>query len=88
MEKMLMISIMITFLFCFVKMVQMKYLEKEMRPLKDMVRDAFMVFIASFLGYFLYFKMDGTISDFFNAVTETNVISPTNTEIFTDKPDF
>ena len=83
-----MVAILTTFLFCFVKMLQMKFLEKEMRPLKELVRDAIMVFIASFAGYFVYFRMDGTVSDFFNAVTETNVISSANTEIFTDKPDF
>jgi multisubunit Na+/H+ antiporter MnhB subunit len=88
MEKMLMVALITTCLFCFVKLLQMKYLEKEMRPLKEMVRDAIMVFVAAFAGYFLYFKMDGTLSDFFNAVTETNVIHPANTEIFTDKPDF
>ena len=88
MEKMLMVSVMTTFLFCLVKLIQMKFIEKEMQPIKDLVRDALMVFVAGFAGYFLYFKMDGTISDFFNAVTETNVISTTNTEIFTDKPDF
>ena len=83
-----MVAVLTTFLFCLIKLLQMKFLEKEMRPLKDLVRDALMVFVAGFVGYFLYFKMDGTISDFFNAVTETNVISATNTEIFTDKPDF
>jgi multisubunit Na+/H+ antiporter MnhB subunit len=88
MEKMLMIAIITTFLFCLVKLLQMKFIEKEMRPLKDLVRDALMVFIASFTGYYLYFKMDGSVSDFFHAVTETNVINPMNTEIFTDKPDF
>jgi len=88
MEKMLMVAMITTFLFCLIKLLQMKYLEKEMRPLKDLVRDAIIVFIAGFAGYFVYFKMDGTVSDFFNAVTETNVITPGNTEIFTDKPDF
>ena len=88
MEKVFVISILITFLFCLTKFVEMKYLEKEWKPLKLLVRDAFLVFVCSIISLFVYFQLDGSIHDFFNVVTENKVLNPSATQVFTDEPGF
>jgi len=88
MEKLFGISILITILFCLVKFIEMKYIQKEWKPLKLLVRDAFLVFICSIISLFVYFQLNGTIHDFFNVVTETKVLNPSTTQVFTGEPEF
>jgi RsiW-degrading membrane proteinase PrsW (M82 family) len=88
MEKVFLISTIVTILFCLVKFAEMKFIEKEMKPLKFLVRDAFIVMLCSFVTVFLIFNMDKNISEFFNVVTDNKTINPSTTEIFTDEPGF
>lgn len=88
MEKLFGISILITILFCLVKFIEMKYIQKEWKPLKYLVRDAFIVFICSIISLFVYLQLNGTIHDFFNVVTESKVLNPSATQVFTDEPGF
>ena len=83
-----MVSVFITILFCFFKFIEMKYLDKEYKPLKIVIRDAFYVFVSSFLSFNIYFYMDGNINDFFNVLTETKTMNTGTTQIFTDEPGF
>jgi len=88
MEKVFLLSILITFLFCVAKFIEMKYLEKDMKPLKFMVRDGMIVMMCSiFVGYFT-FHMDNTITDFFNIITETKTLNAAATQVFTGEPGF
>lgn len=66
----------------------MKYLEKEMKPLKYIVRDAVMVFASAFGASFAAFYMRGSVTDFFNIVTENKVLNTDVTQVFTDAPGF
>jgi hypothetical protein len=86
----LMISLIITVLFCFMKFVEMKFIDKEMKPLKFVIRDSAVVFLCSVAGVFGVLNMKTTISDFFNVVTESKVadVASSNTQIFTDAPGF
>lgn len=88
MEKVFLISILITFLFCIFKFIEMKYLDKDFKPLKILVRDSIYVVISSFVATFFYYQMDGKITDFLNVLTETKTINTGTTEIFTDEPGF
>jgi len=88
MEKVFLISIFITFLFCLLKFIEMKYLDKDYKPLKIFVRDSIYVFICSFVSTFVYFYMDGTINDFLNVLTNTKTMNTGVTQIFTDEPGF
>jgi hypothetical protein len=88
MEKVFLISIIITFVFCLFKFIEMKYLDKDFKPLKIMVRDATYVFISSLCATFIYFTMDGNISDFLNVLTDTKTLNTGATQIFTDEPGF
>ena len=66
----------------------MKYLDKEFKPLKFLVRDAVMVFVCSLAADLFVFNMDGSITDFFNVLTDTKTLNTATTQIFTDEPGF
>lgn len=88
MEKVFGIAVLVTLLFSITKFLEMKYLEKEWKPLKSVVRDAVIVFICTFASGFVIFEMNGSINDFFNVVTETKTLNPAATQVFTDDPGF
>jgi hypothetical protein len=52
------------------------------------VRDCIVVMVCSLTGAYIYFQYSGCIGDFFNIVTETKVLSPDSTHVFTDVPNF
>jgi hypothetical protein len=88
MEQVFIVSFLVTFLFCVVKFLEAKYLDKEWKPLKFFVRDAIVVLISTALGSFIFFRNDNTISELFNVVTENKTLNTANTQIFTDAPGF
>jgi hypothetical protein len=71
-----------------VKFIEMKYLDKELKPLKFLVRDAVIVFVCSLAAAIFVFNMDGSITDFFNVLTDTKTLNTATTQIFTDEPGF
>ena len=85
---MIILSIIITIIFFTAKMLEMRYLEKQSKPLKEIVRDAVIMFCCSLLGSFVYFNLNTTLMEFFNIVTETKTLNPETTMIFTDLPGF
>lgn len=88
MENLFLFAIFTTILFVLLKLVEMKYLEKEFKPLKYIVRDAVIVFSSSLGAAYGFFYMKGSISDFFNIVTENKTLNMEATQIFTDTPGF
>ena len=88
MENIFIVSFLVTVFFTAFKLFESKYLEKDEKPLKVIVRDAIIVLVSSISATFIYFNCEGYISDFFNAVTETKVLNANATQIFTDAPGF
>jgi hypothetical protein len=88
MEKVFLLSILITFLFCVTKFIEMKYLDKDVKPLKFMVRDGIIVMMCSIVVGYFTFHMDNTIIDFFNIITETKTLNTAATQVFTGEPEF
>jgi len=90
MEKVILLSLFIVVFFLVFKVVEMKFVEKEWKPLKIIVRDTVMVFVASCLGGFIFLSLNTTIDDFFHVITETPAldVGGGNTEIFTGNPEF
>ena len=88
MEKLLVLSSIITLLFSMAKIVEMKYVDKNWKPLKYIIRDAFMVFIAAFVGLYGFLQLNGTLNDFMNVITENKSLNLKATQIFTDEPGF
>lgn len=88
MDKVFIIAIFATLLFSIIKFIEMRYLEKEKKPLKFIVRDTIIVFLSCTLATFSFFYLENYISDFFNIVTETKTLNTNATQIFTDAPGF
>ena len=66
----------------------MKYIDREIKPLKYFVRDAIMVFSSSILCLYLLLQYDKNITDLFAVVTDSKVFSTDTTSVFTGEPGF
>lgn len=89
MEQVFILAIAITCLYFILKIVEMKYLDKEVKPFKTIFRDTIIVFVSSIASSFVYFQFNKQINDFFNIITSTATISTAaNTPVFTDEPGF
>ena len=91
MENIFIIAIVSTILFCLAKFLDMKYIGKESKPLKIIVRDAIIVFACSASAAFVFFNMNSSISEMLNIMTDTKTVPIGGigaTEIFTDSPGF
>jgi hypothetical protein len=89
-DKILLIASFITLLFCIFKFVEMKFIDKEMKPLKTVIRDAAYVLGSSLIGVFVFLNMNTSIKDFMNVITDSKNIEVTSstTQIFTGEPGF
>jgi hypothetical protein len=90
MEKILFFSIVVSIFFLIFKFVEMKYIEKEWKPAKIIIRDIIMVFIASFLGFTIFNKSGSSINQLFDVITDSKSVplSSANVNVFTDNPNF
>lgn len=83
------IPVIVTLLFCIIKFIEMKFIDKTVKPLKFVIRDSIIVFVCSLLATFFFMNMNGTIHDFINVVTDTKTIPVSGTtDIFTGDPGF
>jgi hypothetical protein len=76
-----------TLLFVIFKIVEMKLFAAEKKPLKFLVRDALIVFACAFIASYIMYSFGGSVDDFLNVITDTNII-PKSADVFVDKPDF
>jgi hypothetical protein len=88
MDSTLLLAIVITAFFCVSKFAESRYLQHDDKPVKEIVRDAFIVFICSLSGSFLIFNFKDYIGEFFNTITETKMLTTETTQVFTDAPGF
>jgi hypothetical protein len=79
MENSLYVVVLITICFGLFKYLEMKFVDKKTKPLKDLIRDTFIVFISSYFGFMLYDQLQ-TIE----GVADTKP----STTVFIDKTDF
>jgi len=89
-DKVLLISAFITLLFCIFKFIEMKFIDKQLKPVKHIIRDAAYVFGASLNGVFGFLNMNTSFKDFMNVITDNKNIDVTSgtTQIFTGEPGF
>lgn len=88
MEQVVIISVLISILYLGVKIVEMKYVDKKMKPMRDIVRDTVIVFAVSAVSTFFYFKMNVNISNLIDVVTDSKTLVPSATQVFTGEPGF
>lgn len=87
-ETIFLLAFFTTTLFLFLRFLEMKFIDKEYKPLKILVRDGVMVFSSALITAYILSNMNGSIKDFMNVITETKTFNPDTTEIFTDTPAF
>jgi len=88
MEQFLIPAIIATIIFSIFKFLEMKYLDKQLKPLKTIIRDAFMVFVSTLVGVYVFSLFGGSVQEFFNIVTESKTLNAAATQVFTDVPGF
>ena len=88
MEKLFVISILISIVYAIVTVVEGKFIQKKLKPTKEIIREGFFVFISSLVSLFIFFKMSGTLTEFFNIITDTKTEVVKTTEVFTGDPGF
>jgi len=88
MEKAFILAVAITVVYSIVKYLEMRFLEQKMKPLREIVRDVLMVSVSSFVCSFVFIYYKNKIDDFVAVVTNTNVLKPENTQVFTGVPGF
>jgi len=65
----------------------MKFIQKEMKPLKEIIRDAIIVGLSVTAAAFAVITMNKPIAGFFDAITEKQVLTA-QAPVFTDSPGF
>lgn len=88
MENVIIISLAITLFYVFVKVIEMKFVDKEWKPVKQIVKDSLIVFACSIAATSSYYFLEPNINEFFNVVTDNKLVTSANTQIFTDEPNF
>ena len=66
----------------------MKYIEKEIKPFKELLRDTVIVFISSLFPLAFVLHYQNRIDDFLSVITNTNTFKGETTQVFTGVPDF
>ena len=88
MEKALLLAIAITILFGIMKFIEMKYIDKKLKPLRDVIRDLVMVFASSFVCSFGVINYQHKLDDFLSIITNQSIAPQSTTQVFTGNPDF
>jgi hypothetical protein len=79
MENTFVIAAIISITFLLAKFLEMRYIEKESKPLKFLMRDAFLVYFSVIIAIFIIDQINPLIK----GGTTTKV-----TQVFTDNPGF
>lgn len=81
MENIFIIAGIISFIFLIIKFIEMRFIEKESKPLKLLIRDAIVVYVSVVFADFIVKQLKPVIQQGGNAVT-------VNPAVFTDNPSF
>jgi hypothetical protein len=88
MEKIFYLALLVIFFFTIAKVLEMKYIDKEWKPVKDTMKEITIVFVCSIIAAFIMYQSNNKISDFFNTLTDTKTFTPDSSEVFTGQPGF
>ena len=88
MQKIFIVGFLVSLVYVILITLEMKYIQKEWKPLKDVVKDTLIVFIGGLVAGFVTFHSDGKITEFLNVMTNTKVLDSASSQIFTGSPEF
>lgn len=80
MSNIFVIAAVVSIVFLIAKFIEMRFVEKENKPLKILIRDALVVYFSVVSGYFILSQLD--------TVVNVNPSSSNITPVFTDNPGF
>jgi hypothetical protein len=80
MENIFVTAAIISIIFLISKFIEMRFIEKENKPLKLLIRDSLLVYFSVVFGYFIL----GQINPLLKGGSVGNVTTP----VFTDNPGF
>lgn len=83
MENIFIIAAIISVIFFIAKFIEMRFLEKEPKPLKLLIRDSLLVYFSVICGYFILEQIKPATNGGGGGVG-----IGTNTPVFTDNPEF
>ena len=79
MENIFIIAAIISVIFFLAKFIEMRFLDKDPKPLKLLVRDALLVYFSVICGYFILEQIKPSINSGDSGIS---------TPVFTDNPEF
>lgn len=77
---MFIISSVVSIIFLIIKFIEMRFIEKENKPLKFLIRDAILVYFSVVCGFLIIEQVQPVMEDGF--------VSNSSTPVFTDNPGF
>jgi hypothetical protein len=80
MDNIFIIAAVISVIFIIAKFVEMRFIEKESKPLKLLIRDALLVYVSVVSGYFILEQL--------KPIMQEGGSSSVVTQVFTDNPEF
>jgi hypothetical protein len=80
MDNIFIIATIISVVFLIAKFAEMRFIEKENKPLKLLIRDALLVYFSVVFGYFIISQL--------NSIMKGGTNTSPATPIFTDNPGF
>ena len=82
MDNIFIIAGVVAFIFLLAKFVEMRFVEKDNKPLKLLVRDALLVYFSVVIGYYIIEQLNpATVQNVGGAVANA-------TPVFTNNPEF
>jgi hypothetical protein len=78
MENIFLVAVVISIIYLILKIFEMKYIIKESKPLKLLIRDSIVVYVSILFGYFILSQVEPVV----------NNIVPSQPAAFTDNPPF
>jgi hypothetical protein len=80
MENIFIFAAIISIIFFITKFIEMRFVEKESKPLKLLIRDALLVYFSVVAGHFII----GQINPLLRGGSNSSLVTP----VFTDNPGF
>ena len=80
MNNIFIIAAVVSVTFLITKFIEMRFIEKESKPLKVLIRDALLVYFSVVSGYFIIGQID--------TLLHGGEVGATPTPVFTDNPGF
>jgi hypothetical protein len=80
MNNIFIIAAAISIIFLLLKFLEMRFIEKENKPIKLLFRDALLVYFSVLIGYFILEQLKAT--------SQSGGDGATSTPVFTDNPGF